>query len=281
MCYSNYWSLLTLKIFISFFLLNSFLLNPIFGKTYKQRDTTVILNNSSIDILFPDSTPKACILVLPGWNFPQDDICKKSEFCNMAKKLGYTLVMPNMQKSVYQSQIFPETRKDWLQYKCINWLTDSVLPSIEKQFFLFGKGQKNFIFGISTGGRGVALLAEKTGTYFTAGAALSGDYDQTLTPSDNLMKGYFGTFESFPERWKGIDNACNNADAIKIPLFLAHGENDKIVPVQQSIVFFEKLKHKNQQLQHKLVIQPNAGHNYTFWSSQYVAAFDFFESFLH
>jgi dipeptidyl aminopeptidase/acylaminoacyl peptidase len=181
-----------------------------------------------------------------------------------------------MQKSVYQSIFFPETRADRFAFHTSLWIKDTLIPFIQKDFKLLLRNQNNFLFGISTGGRGVGILAEKTGDLFKAGAALSGDYDQTLMNNDKLMISYYGYFADFPERWKTIDNPLHNSDQLKIPLFLAHGENDKIVPVQQTKVFYENIKLKSH-LNHVINIVPDAGHDYRFWESQYRFVFDFFK----
>ncbi len=246
---------------------------------FSQYDTSIIVTNTRIDIVYPVDNYKGTILVLPGWNFPCDDICNKSNFCVLAKNKGYTLILPDMQKSVYASQLYPETRHDWRKYHTLQWVLDTLIPYLQKNYNLLLPHQKNYLFGISTGGRGVALIAcYYKNRIFKAGAALSGDFDQTLMKNDNLMKGYYGSYEQFPFRWKGKDNPNRNSKLIHIPLYLAHGENDPVVPFTQSKIFFETLK-KTSHLPHQLNIIPSAKHDYTFWSSQYENIFLFFEKF--
>ncbi len=245
-----------------------------------QSDTCFTLNNVTIKIAYPiyQSEKQKTILVLPGWNFSYDDICIKSNFCELAQKKGFILILPDMKKSVYQSTMFPETRSDWRIYKTRSWVIDTLIPFIQHHFNLLLKNQSNYLFGISTGGRGVALIAADEPDIFKAGAALSGDFDQTLIPNDNLMKGYYGSYQQFADRWKSIDNPVNLANKIKIPLYLAHGKNDNIVPYTQSVVFYEKLIKYNKQLKHQLLISNDSGHDYNFWSSQYENIFQFFEN---
>lgn len=246
------------------FLLTAFFLSSenVFSKI---SDTTIYLNKTRIDIRYPQYSNKKTILVLPGWNFPQDDICNKSDFCITALEKGFTLILPDMKKSIYHSRLFHETRVDRKEFHTVFWLIDSFIPYIQKNFNLLNSDQKNFMLGISTGGRGVALLAIKTGQLFAAGAALSGDFDQSLMPNDKLMQSYYGSYKDFEIRWKTIDNPAYSSDSLQIPLLLAHGENDKIVPAQQSIIFYNKIKKQNKS--HKLIIIPDAGHDYNFWNS--------------
>jgi enterochelin esterase-like enzyme len=242
-----------------------------------QADTTVMISQTKVYIVFPsDIYTDKNILVLPGWNFACEDVCLKSNFCSLATNEGFVLVMPDMQKSVYASQVYPETRPDWLKYHTRRWITDTLIPYFQQNFKIFLPNQKNYLLGISTGGRGVALLACYDSTHlFRAGAALSGDFDQTLTPNDNLMKGFYGNYQQFPLRWEGNDNPARNAFLIRIPLYLAHGTQDNIVPYSQSEVFYHELK-KHSSLPHQLHLIAGAKHDYVFWASQYSQILLFF-----
>lgn len=246
---------------------------------WSQTDTSIMITGTRVDILFPANYSQKNILVLPGWNFPCDDICKKSDFCALAKSNGFVVVMPDMQKSVYASTIYPETRSDWKKYHTRAWITDTLIPYLQHNFKLFLPNQRNYLFGISTGGRGVALLAcYDTAGIFRAGAALAGDFDQTLMPSDNLMKGYYGSYEQFPQRWEGTDNPLKNAFRIRIPLYLSHGTHDSVVPYSQTEVFYQALT-KISSLPHQLHPVAGGKHDYECWASQYQNIVFFFNQF--
>lgn len=247
-------------------------------KNYPFNDTTIIISNVKVDFLFPKSELKGTILVLPGWNFERNDICKKSNFCELARNNGYILVMPDMKKSIYIKELFPETRTDWRSYPTLLWLTDTMIPWIQQHFKILMSKQKNFLFGISTGARGVAMISLYSDNIFLAGACLSGDYNQVEMKNDNLVRGYCGDFDKFPDRWNGVDNPSKNASKLKIPLFLAHGKEDNIVPFSQTTDFFTKIVKLNPDLGHEIDIKENSGHNYEFWSLEYEAVFIFFET---
>lgn len=243
-------------------------------------DTTIILTNTPVDIKYPYSVEKACILVLPGWNFSQDDICIKSDFCTKALNKGYVLIMPDMQKSIYTCRKYNETRADWQKYHSLLWITDTLVPYLQTKFSLLLNGKKNFLFGISTGARGVAMLSIYSPDVFIAGAALSGDYDPESMQNDNLLKGFLGPLEKNIERWTISESPINNSDRIKIPLFVAHGNSDNIVPVSQTISFYNKLKKRN--TSHIVMhIAKEGGHDYAFWSSEYESIFIFFEKIIN
>jgi S-formylglutathione hydrolase FrmB len=241
-----------------------------------QHDTTIIIGNAPVDILFPNIHVRGTILVLPGWNFNRTDICIKSGFCSEALKNGYILVLPDMMKSVYATAIFQETRIDWKRYPTLKWVTDTLIPFCRKQFHIFNPGGKNFLYGISTGARGVALVAENTDNIFLAGAALSGDYDQTNMLSDRLMIGFYGSYSKFKDRWEGPDNPAFHSDKLKIPLYLAHGKQDVVVPCQQSIDFSKKIISEKPERGHQLQLCDTCGHNWDFWNSQTENVFRFF-----
>jgi S-formylglutathione hydrolase FrmB len=239
-----------------------------------SRDTTFILDHRLVTLRFPPKTVLGTILMLPGWNFSKDKTCESSTFCEKALQKGFVLICPEMGKSVYASQVFSNTRKDWAAYPQLAFITDTLQPYIQKTFHLLNKGQQNFVFGISTGARGAALILENTSAIYKGGALLSGDYDQTMDTSDNLMKGYYGSFSRFKDRWEGSDNPMKNIERIQVPLYIGHGKNDLIVNHRQSDSFNSRL----QALGKKVVYssKEKAGHNYTYWESETSAVLKFF-----
>jgi dipeptidyl aminopeptidase/acylaminoacyl peptidase len=121
------------------------------------------------------------------------------------------------------------------------------------------------------------LVAENTGSLFLAGAALSGDYDQTSMPADRLMAGTYGPYDQFKDRWEGPDNPSLRSNRLKIPLYLAHGKRDAVVPCQQTIDFSRKITTEDPGRGHILHLCDTCGHNYAFWNSQTDDVFLFFK----
>lgn len=240
-------------------------------------DTTIVLNGDTVDLLFPTGSIKGQILVLPGWNYSRKKCCKESSFCQAALQRGYVLVLPEMGKSLYASAVYHETRKEWAGFPQLKWVTDTLMFYLRQQAGLFKEGQSNYIFGISTGGRGVALIVEHTDMLFKAAAALSGDYDQTKLPTDNLVTAYYGNYTDFKTRWEGEDNPLLNASKVLVPFYLGHGLTDNVVPVEQTRMFYNELKRVNTNLSHVLMLKEQYGHNYEYWDSETDAVLDFFE----
>jgi len=241
-----------------------------------KNDTTVVISGFPVDIALPEKEAIGTILVLNGWNFSRDHCCKNCTFCKEAKAKGFRLIMPEMGLSVYSKIIYPETRTDWRKYPTRTWIIETMIPFMQKHFNLLMQNENNFLYGISTGSRGVALIALHTKNIFRAGAALSGDYDQTLMKNDNLMKGFYGNYDLFPDRWEGDENPFKNASKYTIPIYFGHGLKDQVVASEQTILFYKELKRVRPEIGFELHTDSLGGHNYKFWGSQTKAILEFF-----
>jgi S-formylglutathione hydrolase FrmB len=251
---------------------------PVTVQNFPAKDSayTLLIDSVKVDILVPAGEIKGDILVLPGWNFSRSDWCEKADLCKLALEHGYRLIMPEMGKSIYARQWYPETRNDWKKFPTGIWLTDTLLPLLNTKHNILKPGGNNFILGLSTGGRGVALTVINTKGIFKAAAALSGDYDQTDMTADNLVKGYYGPYDKFPERWKQTDNPVTLAGKFSIPVYLGHGADDKMIPPAQTQLFYDALKKAHPALEIVLNIQKGSGHDYTYWGSETKAVLEFF-----
>ena len=243
-------------------------------------DTVLFLpfekNSVKISVYYPTKKEfKGSIIALPGWNFPATQWCDSTALCSLADSLGYVLILPEMGKSIYCNTLYPETRNDWRRFPTRSWISNSLLPHLQDSFRILLKEQSNYVMGLSTGARGAALLALDHPDIFKACALLSGDYDQTQYPKDNLYKGYYGAQSSFPDRWKNDDNLITEMDKFTVPAYLGHGRLDKTVPIQHSIDLSKRLT----ELKKEVVfhINENGQHNYTFWNSEVKSVLTFFQ----
>ncbi len=215
------------------------------------------------------------LLVLPGWNFPRTSWVENTKLVDYAEQYGYILILPEMGKTLYESQYYPETTMKWNPIPGGQFIK-FFIEQVQQRHNLLQAGQYNTLLGLSTGGRGVALIALENPNLFVAGASLSGDFSQENTPSDRLMTAVYGAYKSFSHRWKGKDNPQARVAEWKMPLYLAHGTNDNIVPESQSSLFYKALK---QYHQNNVVVEYNpvkgAGHDYNFWGGQLENVFKF------
>lgn len=238
-------------------------------------DTSIVVNGHKIVMQFTSKPVKGTVLLLQGWNFPPNDWCVHTDICSKLLDKGYHLVMPDMGKSIYHSAVFKETRTDWLKFPTRRWLVDTLFVKLQKDFQLLDSAQQNFVIGLSTGARGAVLVAMDCPRLFVGVAALSGDYDQTKMPGDNLCKGYYGVFAKFKSRWKQVDNPTTRIRELVIPIYLGHGSGDKVVPVSQTIQFYKELRRQCPKLKTRLST-PVKNHDYQYWASEVDSILRFF-----
>jgi dienelactone hydrolase len=241
-----------------------------------KQDTILIINNHKVFINVCNKHKKGTFILLPGWNFPADDWCNKTTLCQKIIEQDYCIVMPDMGKSVYQKKNFPETRHEWRIYPTREWLSDTLIPLLQNKYSLLLKNENNYIVGLSTGARGVALVLLDYPDLFKGAAALSGDYDQLKMPNDNLMTGFYGTINNFRKRWENTDNPISRIKEYNTPIYLGHGKLDKVVPPEQTVMFYDSLKKYHPGLKIKLNM-PNTQHNYNYWGSEVDSILKFLE----
>ena len=272
------------------------------------KDTTyfVMFRNRGVQvkIILPEQPPKGMILLLPGWNLPDVDWSAKTTVCSKALSMNFGLIFVEMGKSVYMDSFYPSMRKDYKFYPTRNWLWDTVIQPLQK-YGWFTPGSSSFILGLSTGARGALILGIEHSTCVRAIAGLSGDYNPLLDKNDGLMVNTLGSYEKNEFRWKGTNNISLRSKEVNFHLFLAHGENDQIVPIAQTLDLwnrFDKIKleksyvdfKKNRNattvykafltksaLQKKtkklcLMTVKEANHDYQFWEFAGLKALDFF-----
>jgi len=230
-------------------------------------DTIIILNNRKVYVKISKNEIRGTFLLLHGWNLPATDWCDKTVLCQKLLNKGFNIVMPDMGKSVYQKNNFPQTRIDWKHYPTRLWLSDTLIPFLQNNYSLLLKNENNYLVGLSTGARGVALLLLDYPELFKGAAVLSGDYSQEKLQNDNLMTGYYGAYNKYKDRWLNIDNPVKRVGEFKTPIYLGHGKLDKVVPPSQTKMFYDSLKKYHPNLKIKLNM-PDAQHDYKYWGSE-------------
>ncbi|MBL7811812.1 MAG: prolyl oligopeptidase family serine peptidase [Bacteroidetes bacterium] len=242
---------------------------PSYSKNIRYRGVDILIQYPS------DSLPlKGDLLLLPGWNYKNTLWCDSTDVCKTAMQKGYRVIAPQMMQSIYATHYFPETRQDLRKYPTLLWL-DSALNYLHDSVGLLG--MKRYALGLSTGGRGVAMICEKKPYFFHAAAALSGDYNQAAMPKDALCTLVYGPFTQHQERWKEWDNPQADRKNFQTPLYLGHGQMDRVVPVRQTLEFGRAVTEAHPRLSVNLHIDTTAGHNFAYWRSELPAVWQFFE----
>lgn len=240
---------------------------------------TIQVEGVDVDVIIPMGDVRGTVLVLPGWNFPRDSWRKNSRIEKMAEKAGLILVLPEMGKTLYETEYFPETQMKWNPLPGAVFVKQKLLPELQTRYSILKPGQKNFLIGLSTGGRGVAVTSLDNPGLFTAGAAFSGDYAQEKMKQERINAAVFGPYDAFASRWTGRDNPNARASEWTMPLYLSHGLNDAVVPPEQTQIFGDAIRAKNPALA-EFHLKAGFGHDYRFWDSELEPAFRFFAKHL-
>ncbi|MCX7696478.1 MAG: alpha/beta hydrolase-fold protein [Bacteroidales bacterium] len=228
-----------------------------------------------IYIFFPSHfVKKGQVLLLHGWNLPPLQWFEETSLDEKLLDAGFILIVPDMGKSLYAKVTYKETLPVFKHQPLLSWLKDTVIPYLQDTINLFKKGDNNFIIGLSTGARGAFALLLEEPFLFSGVGLLSGDYDQTLNPNDNLMIYHYGNYEHFPNRWEGKDNLLREfirkmsyyKDCFLPPLYVAHGMDDPVVSVVQSDTLVRILLHYGCNIQYRFV--KGEKHNYHFWENE-------------
>lgn len=247
----------------------------------KIKDTVFYLHRNSdsfrIKIVVPEKI-KGNLLILHGWNLPADELCSKTSICKAALDSGYVLIIPDFGKTTYQWQNYPETLKKYLKYPTRQWIQDTFITVLQ-EMDLLNENERNFVYGVSTGGRGAALLALENPSIFKAAACLSADFDHSNLGDEPINNGFYGSQKLFPERRTGRDNIYNRAAEFTNSLFLAHGLNDKVCPASQTSDFSEKLDEINSNIKVETDLDSNGDHTYAWWDKKTLPILQFFALF--
>lgn len=264
------------------------------------------------------SISRKMLLLLPGWNYADTQWCTRTRVCDEAVKRGYDVMLVEMGKSVYMDSLYPQMRADYRLHPTRTWLWDSVLKPLQRRLYFTDRGIPHdpikavngkvsylsiqlpipcFVMGLSTGARGALLLALEHPEAFLGCAGLSGDYNPLLMKTDNLMINCLGKYDDVPWRWRGTNNIEMRVEGFKVPMYLAHGSDDRVVPMKQTeslLLAIERSEvckaraavpkvhtavthhYVNEKIvQSEIVV--GAGHDYFFWNQAGLKALDYFE----
>lgn len=179
-----------------------------------------------------------------------------------ANMYNMVIVCPNMPKTVYESQFFDETTVKWNEMPAALWIGTILIPYLKNTVGL--KIDKNSlgVCGFSIGARGALRIGEMYSDTVGAIACLSGYYDMLAHVKNNMFVAVYGRYNDNPQRWAAIDNAIDDAKNLKnVAVFLAHGNKDSRVPMEQSFMLAVKLK--------QLQKEQKSGYNFTFVEKKY------------
>ena len=113
------------------------------------------------------------LVALHGWRGRGDDWERNSPLGYYANKHGYVVVAPHMGTTVYERSYFPEThpKYKWAAIPGGRWIGEVVVPYMRRNYNVSKTRMGTAIMGLSTGGRGAALLPAYYPRMFGAFAA--------------------------------------------------------------------------------------------------------------
>ncbi len=243
--------------------------NPILGsllsdlQASKNGNYSFNFRKSSIRFYLqnPQNPNGRLLVLLPGWNYPVMDWKHKTGVVDSALAWGYRVFLCDMGKSIYMDSIYAEARADYKERATRQWLWDSVLAPLVD---VVGPGKMG-LMGLSTGARGAVLMGMEHQNEVGAVIALSGDYIPSLNKKDALMIHSMGNYEAQKARWDFGSNNALRLDGMPDLVFLAHGLEDRIVPVEQTEKLHAHLKYLTT-TETLVFYKVNGAHDYVFWN---------------
>ena len=209
---------------------------------------------------------------------------KNTAIESYADKYNFIIVCPHMGNTIYETEFFPETTRKWDGIPGGKFIVDILIPYVSRNFGISLDGRRIGIFGNSTGGRGALLLAASHPKIFGAAAGLSGDYDPLSMPNDRLLTSVYGSFKDFRARWENKDNIIKLAEnLIDIPVFIAHGDKDHVVPFEQSRILairLLQLRKKRGGFIMEYYLKKYKFHEWGFWRMMIPQMMSFFDKHL-
>jgi enterochelin esterase-like enzyme len=173
--------------------------------------------------------------------------------------------------TVYETRFYPESRNRWATYPGTRWVGEVVLPHLRRSYSVSRDKAKNAIVGLSTGGRGAVLIAQR---YPELGrvVSLSGTYSlmslEKGTGEYKIHESIFGDRERFSSRWQ-VDDCVNPAfkeSLAAVTVYLSHGARDRVVPPDQATAMQRFLSSAQAH------IDPEGGHDWVFWNAELARA---------
>jgi S-formylglutathione hydrolase FrmB len=217
------------------------------------------------------------VLALHGWNHSPEMVRDKGQLARWADTYGVVLAVPTMGTTIYETALYPESKRTWGAVPGTRWVGEVILPYLRASYAVLPDRAHTAVIGYSTGGRGAVLLAEAYPEFAFAGSS-SGTFDlMRLQPKDGEYKIHavvYGPRDKFKDRWE-LDNCTSPARLAKLAgtqLFIAHGAKDTSVRPDQLDALRDAVQ-GNAAIQAEFVISPDGGHTWDYWNSQWAAMF--------
>jgi S-formylglutathione hydrolase FrmB len=182
------------------------------------------------------------LILLPNYGKGMTEWEKLSAVKRYANERGYILVCPDMGKTVYENDYFPETTITWHELPGGRWISAALIPWLRETFAICLTRENTGIAGVGMGARGAMLAAAKNPEIFGFAGGISGLYDASSISRNTTFVSMYGPYKEFKERWETVDNiitiAGNLADTC---IYMGHGKRERGSPIELSQIVLIKL----------------------------------------
>lgn len=223
------------------------------------------------------------VVVLPDRGDDPATVRDRADLEILADRYGLVLAVPALGSSIYETALYPETKKPWAPIPGTRWIGEAVVPYVRKHYAVATDRARSAVVGYGFGGRGALLLASKY-PMFTFAASLSAPLDLTaLQPRDDDYKAVamvLGSRRKLEDRWRAESCVAPTRVATLggTALYLGHGERDSVVPPVHLTSFLAALDAAEATGARRpavtVVRSPDGGHDWAYWNSQWPALFE-------
>jgi poly(3-hydroxybutyrate) depolymerase len=208
---------------------------------------------------------RAWTLLLHGWNQTPEEWGTRTRIAALAERAGRVLVAPRMGRSVYLGRTYADAAAAPPDEPGLTRVL-ALITDLEARGLAQDPSRRRVI-GVSTGGRGAALLAVRG--RFGDAMAFSGTYDlATLDPRTGeyrIHAAVLGPRDRNPARWRDEDVGAPPAGSVR--WWLAHAEGDPHVPVAQTRAFAARVNGAQAGPTPRVRIDPGALHDWGTWDT--------------
>lgn len=225
-------------------------------------------------LVLTEAAPRMILLVLPGYTPPGDpylqapqQVIHRMQLMSWAARLKALVVVPQMNQSIYERQLYPTQQVHWASggtIPSLQWLAEFVIPYV-RQRFVNGRSLPVVAMGISTGAQGALKLGMFYPGLLTGAIGLSGTYDIVHLPTQDgeypLHQAILGARSRYITQWQQEDILSQRAK-LQFPLAVYSETNSSLTP--QTRLLLTQVT----QATGTASLIPGSAHNWDFWGHQ-------------
>jgi S-formylglutathione hydrolase FrmB len=229
-----------------------------------------------IQIYFPKNYTKGkklrTIIALHQYANNEKDWETGASIESSANKYNMVIVCPDMNKSVYETNYYPETTYKWNVIPGGKFLGETLIKFLNDNFSLALKKENTGIAGVIAGAHGAILTACQYPDKFGAAAGISGYYDPTILQNSKMIEAVYGSYKNFQTRWENDDNPLMLAERLKgVHVYLYHGlKQDAYQPGQSQLMAIKLKQLQKKSPEYSIVYKANkfGAYGWLYWRGQ-------------